>query len=86
MIRKRGLVLISFSLVLGFGAAVLARGWVSDQSEKDKANTVTVVAAAIGIPFGSKVEEGHLKLIEMPKDSAPPGSFSLIEDVIEKVN
>ena len=85
MIKKRGLVLISFSLVLGFGAAVLARGWVSDQNEKDKADTVTVVAAAIGIPFGSKVEERHLKLIEMPKDSAPPGSFSLMEDVISKV-
>ena len=85
MIRKRGLVLISFSLVLGFGAAVLARGWVSDQNGKDKADTVTVVAAAIGIPFGSKVEERHLKLIEMPKNSAPPGSFSLTEDVISKV-
>ena len=85
MIKRRGLVLISFSLVLGFGAAVLARGWVSDQNEKDNADTVTVVAAAIGIPFGSKVEERHLKLIEMPKDSAPPGSFSLMEDVISKV-
>ena len=85
MIRKRGLVLISFSLVLGFGAAVVARGWVTDQSDLDKADTVTVVAAAIGIPFGSKVEERHLKLIEMPKNSAPPGSFSLTEDVISKV-
>jgi pilus assembly protein CpaB len=85
MIRKRGLILISFSLVLGFGAAVLARGWVTDQNDMDKTDTVTVVAAAIGIPFGSKVEERHLKLIEMPKDSAPPGSFFQIEDVIEKV-
>ena len=85
MFRKRGLILITFSLALGFGAAVLARDWVTDQNDKDKTDTVTVVAAAIAIPFGSKVEERHLKLIEMPKDSAPPGSFSQIEDVIEKV-
>ena len=76
MFRKRGLILITFSLLLGFGAAVLARGWVADQSDKDKTDTVTVVAAAIAIPFGSKIEERHLKIIEMPKDSAPPGSFS----------
>ena len=64
---------------------MLARGWVTDQNEKDRTDTVTVVAAAIAIPFGSKVEERHLKIIEMPKDSAPPGSFSLTEDVIAKV-
>jgi pilus assembly protein CpaB len=85
MFRKRGLILILFSLALGFGAAVLARGWVTDQNDKDKTDTVTVVAAAIAIPFGSKVEERHLKIIEMPKDSAPPGSFTLKEDVIAKV-
>jgi pilus assembly protein CpaB len=85
MFRKRGLILITFSLALGFGAAVLARDWVTDQNDKDKTDTVTVVAAAIAIPFGAQVEERHLKIIEMPKDSAPPGSFSLTEDVISKV-
>lgn len=85
MFRKRGLILITFSLVLGFGAAVLASGWVAEQNEKDKADTATVVAAAIAIPFGTKVEERHLKTIEMPKDSVPPGSFSLEDDVVARV-
>jgi pilus assembly protein CpaB len=85
MFRKRGLILITFSLVLGFGAAVLARGWVVDQNAKEKADTATVIAAAIGIPFGTKVEDRHLKIINMPKDSAPPGSFTSIEDVVGKV-
>jgi pilus assembly protein CpaB len=85
MIRKRGLILLTLSLVLGLGAAVVARGWVVEQSAKDKDSLATVVAASMAVPFGTKVEERHLKIIEMPKDSAPPGSFSLFEEVIDKV-
>ncbi len=85
MFRKRGLVLLTFSLVLGLGAAMVARGWVADQENKEKEDIATVVAASLAIPFGTKVEERHLKIIEMPKASAPPGSFSAKEDVIDKV-
>ena len=85
MFRKRGLVLLTFSLVLGQGAAMVARGWVADQENKEKADVATVVAASLAIPFGTKVEERHLKIIEMPKASAPPGSFSAKEEVIDKV-
>ena len=85
MFRKRGLILITFSLLLGLGAAGLARSWVADQNAKEKADSATVIAAAIAIPFGTKVEDRHLKIIDMPKDSAPPGSFTSTEDVIGKV-
>jgi pilus assembly protein CpaB len=85
MFRKRGLILITFSLVLGLGAAGIARSWVADQNAREKADTATIIAAAIAIPFGTKVDERHLKIINMPKDSAPPGSFTSIEDVIGKV-
>jgi pilus assembly protein CpaB len=86
MFRKRGLILLTLSLVLGLSAAMVARGWVADQASKEKANIATVVAASMAIPFGTKVEERHLKIIEMPKDSAPPGSFTLKEEVIDKVS
>ncbi len=86
MIRKRGLILLTLSLALGLGAAMVARGWVVDQETKDKADVETVVAASMAIPFGTKVSERHLKTIEMPKESAPPGSFSLKEEVIDKVS
>jgi pilus assembly protein CpaB len=85
MFRKRGLILLTLSLALGLGAAMVARGWVTEQAEKDKVNVTTVVAAAMAMPFGTKVEERHLKIIEMPKESAPPGSFVVKEDVIDKV-
>lgn len=85
MFRKRGLLLVTLSVVLGLGAAMLARGWVAEQATKEKADAATVVAASMVIPFGTKIEERHLKIIEMPKDSTPPGSFALKEDVVDKV-
>lgn len=85
MFRKRGLLLLTLSLVLGLSAAMVARGWVTEQTAKEKADIATVVAASMAIPFGTKVEERHLKIIDMPKNSAPPGSFTIKEDVIDKV-
>lgn len=86
MFRKRGLFLLALSLVMGFGAAMAARGWVAAQAAGDEPTEVaTVVAASMAIPFGTKVEERHLKIIEMPPSSVPPGSFSLKEDVVDKV-
>lgn len=85
MFRKRGLILLTLSLVLGFGAAVVAQGWVQEQSAKDEADVATIVAASMAIPFGTKVEERHLKIIELPKESVPHGSFSSKEEVVDKV-
>ena len=85
MLRKRGFIMLVASLVLGLGAAVVARGWIAEQAAKEKADRAIVIAAAMAIPFGTQVEERHLKIIEMPKDAVPPGSFSEIEAVVEKV-
>ena len=85
MFRKRGLLLLTLSLVLGLGAAMVARGWVTDQASKERTDITTVVAASMAIPFGTKIEERHLKIIEMPKDYAPPGSYTIVEDVVDKV-
>jgi len=85
MFRKRGLLLLTLSLVLGLSAAMVARGWVAEQTANGETAIATVVAASMAMPFGTKVEERHLKIIEMAKDSAPPGSFTLKEDVIDKV-
>ena len=74
MFKKRGLILLTLSLVLGFGAAMVAQGWVAEQTSQENADIATVVAASMAMAFGTKVEERHLKIIEMPKDSVPPGS------------
>ena len=71
MLRRRGLILLVVSLVLGLGAAMAARGWVAEQSARNKTETASVIAAAMAIPFGTKIEERHLKVIEMPPSSVP---------------
>ena len=50
MFRKRGLLLLTLSLVLGLSAAMVARGWVTEQTAKEK-DIATVVAASMAIPF-----------------------------------
>ena len=51
MFRKRGLLLLVVSVVMGVGAAWVPRNWVAQQSMADKrADVRTVVAAALGMP------------------------------------
>ena len=86
MFRKRGLLLLMVSVVMGVGAAWVARNWVAQQSMgEEEADVRTVVAAALAMPFGTTVEQRHLKVIEMPEDSAPPGSYREVSEVLGKV-
>ena len=89
MVKRRGVLLIFLSLLMAIGAAFVANEWVvksvmpDQQVESDSAQ---VVAAAMSIPFATKVEERHLKLVEMPEGLTPEGFFETIEDVIGKVS
>lgn len=71
------------------GAAFVANEWVvarvmpGEAAEDDSAH---VVAAAVPIPFATKVEERHVKLVEMPEGLTPDGFFKTIEEVVGKVS
>ena len=82
MLKRRGLILITIALVMGFGAAYTANQWVAAQVGDDtEGDGVHVVAAAMAIPYGTKVESRHLRFIEIPADAAPTGAFTTLEDV-----
>ena len=82
MLRRRGLILIALSLLMGFAAALAANRWVSSVTGGgDAANEARVVVAATAIPYGAKVESRHLRYIEIPDDAAPADAFSSMEDV-----
>jgi pilus assembly protein CpaB len=88
MIKRSGWTLMAVSLLLGLGAAWLANNWV--QARLHAANApgepgTVVVAAAMDIPFGMKIEPRHVRMIELPKDSAPRGHYTAIADVEAKV-
>lgn len=83
MARKRGIILIALSLVMGVGAAWTANKWVAAKSAaEDGARKGThVVAAAMAIPYGTKVEPRHLKYVEIPEGVAPSGFYSSVDNV-----
>ncbi len=89
MAKRRGILLIFLSLLMAVGAAFVANEWVVARLMPDQGadgNSAHVVAAAISIPFATKVEERHLKLVNMPEGLTPEGFFGSIDDVIGRVS
>jgi pilus assembly protein CpaB len=74
---------------MALGAAFVANEWVVPRVMPDQEgdeNTAYVVASAVPIPFATKVEERHVKLIEMPEGLTPDGFFNTIEEVVGQVS
>ena len=76
------------ALLLGISAAWLANNWVEDRIRpgSDTAGT-PVVVAALDIPFGQKIEQAQVKVVEWPSGNTPKGAFSdplLLEGRIAK--
>jgi len=74
---------------MAVGAAFVANEWVvarvmPDQAAQD--DKAHVVAAAVPIPFATKVEDRHVQLIEMPEGLTPDGYFETIEAVVGTVS
>lgn len=89
MAKRRGLVLILMSLLMAAGAAWVANVWVNGQlvtQANARPNVHRVVAAALAIPFATKVEGRHLKYIEVPLDIMPTGAFTTFEEVEGQVS
>jgi pilus assembly protein CpaB len=83
MMKKRGLLLVALSLVMGVGAAWFANGWVENRAGMgtENSNVVTVMAASIDIPYGTKVESRHVKAVQIPKDIKPQDSVDSVESI-----
>ena len=82
-------MLIFLSLLMAAGAAFVANEWVVARVMPDQAakgDSARVVASAVPIPFATKVEERHVKLIEMPEGLTPEGFFETIEEVVGQVS
>jgi len=89
MVKRRGIVLVFLSLLMAVGAAFVANKWIDARvmpAQDNTLNSASVVAAAMSIPFATKVEERHLKLVEIPEGLTPDGFFKSIDEVIGKVS
>ncbi len=86
MMRRRGFLLVSLSLAMGLLAAWGANNWVQGRlagSAND--GKVNVVAAAMEIPYGTKLEERHLRIIGVPAEAVPEGSVTEMKVAIDMV-
>jgi pilus assembly protein CpaB len=82
--NKRFIIMLSIALLLSLLSAWVANRWIQGRAVPDTA--MSVVVAAVEIPFGVKLEESQIKLIAWPGNSAPPqGAYSSKEQVINKV-
>lgn len=88
MARKRGLILVVLSLVMAIGAAWTANRWIAAKAAAEEGALMGthVVAAAMAIPYGTKVEGRHLTYVEIPDGVAPTGFFTTADDVKGRVS
>ena len=85
MSKQRGLLLIVISLALAIVAAWSARNWVQARLKAgvSPADPIQhVVVAAMEIPFGTKMEGRHLKVITLPISAAVGDHFEKTDDVV----
>lgn len=76
------------ALVFGVAAALMANNWIEERLRPmvDSAGS-PVVVAALEIPFGTRIEPAHVKVVDWPSGEAPKGSIgdpALIHGKISK--
>ena len=86
--KARTMFMFFIALVFGVAAALMANNWIEErlQPVTDSEGT-PVVVAALEIPFGTRIEPAHIKVVDWPSGEAPKGSISdpaLIEGKISK--
>lgn len=83
---SRTLMLIALSVVLGLGAAWMANNWLSARlNTTADSNMENVVVAAVEIPFGQMVEPQHIRVVAMPKGTAPSDAFDTVEKATGRI-
>ena len=87
MMRRRGVILMLLSLAMGLLAAWGANGWVKVRlaDEGSEAGLTRMAAAAMAIPYGTKIEARHVRRVELAADALPDGAVMRLEDAIGKV-
>ncbi|MDO9140898.1 MAG: Flp pilus assembly protein CpaB [Methylobacter sp.] len=81
--NKRFIIMLSIALMLAFSAAWMANRWVLGKTVPDQA--MSVVVAAVEIPFGVKLEESQVKVMAWPGNTTPKGAYSSKAQVVNKV-
>lgn len=86
MLKKRGLLLVAMSVVFGLGAALVANNMIQGRAaEVADENSQQVAMASMTIPYGTKLEPRHVRMVALPKDAVPSGAVKSVEDLEGKI-
>ncbi|MGF1703665.1 Flp pilus assembly protein CpaB [Photobacterium makurazakiensis] len=101
MTKAKILIMLSLSLLMGFGALLLANNWIQEKQASltpvaiapeqveveviKKEPRIARVVALQNIPLGTPLEAKHVKLEYYPEDLASSSGFSSTTDVIGKL-
>lgn len=85
---KKGIIsMLGISVVMAMGAAKMANTWVQERmGTAGNASGSSVVVAAVAIPFGRTIEPKDLRMLELPPEAVPEGSFKTIDEVAGRVS
>ena len=85
--KARTVLTLLISLGLAAMAAFMANIWITQRLGASEHNdeTAVVVAAAVDIPVGTKIEATHLKAISIPAESYQAGNITEMEVVLGRV-
>lgn len=86
MFKTRTIVMLLFALLMGLGAAFLAKSWANTRlATPTESEGVQVVVAALQIPFGKKLEPTDVRLATMPENLVPPSAHTSIDEIQDTV-
>ncbi|MGF1682440.1 Flp pilus assembly protein CpaB [Photobacterium minamisatsumaniensis] len=101
MTKAKILIMLTLSLLMGFGALLLANNWIQEKqaslattpTEPERIEVEVIkqeprvprVIALQNIPLGTPLEPKHLKLEYYPEDLVSGSGFSSTEDVVGKL-
>lgn len=88
MVKGRSIMLLLVSVAFGLSAAWIAKNWLNEYiapAQAQAPDTIPVVVAALDIPFGQRIEEAHIRIIQWPKENVPKEIFNTIADAQGKV-
>lgn len=81
MMKKRGFLLVTLSLIMGVGAAWFANGWVANRSGLGDSDLAMVMTASMDIPYGTKIESRHVRAVQMPKGIRPQDVATSVDEI-----
>ena len=85
--NRRFLLVLGLSVVLALGVSAVFYQLSSSAGTRNRANVATknVVVASNPLALGTTIKSTDLKIIAWPAETVPPGVYTKIEEVVDRV-